>query len=146
MAAFDLFNGNSSYDSMEPELFGSWDWRSENITKCVGAVAVRDVNKTMMNAYHALLLFITFIIIFSMTTAITSKDVKTILTKRRWDLIIGCLLQIFLAPALYFGFALALKLDDKDALGLVVFGCCPGAPLLTLAVLWTRFDVTLRFV
>eukprot|EP00057_Strongylocentrotus_purpuratus_P035099 XP_797694.4 PREDICTED: ileal sodium/bile acid cotransporter [Strongylocentrotus purpuratus] len=71
------------------------------------------------------------VIIVSFVTMGTTIDLKLIWERLRrpWAVLIGMLCQFFIMPALAFGLAKALSLDNASAIGLVLDGSCPGGYL-----------------
>lgn len=66
--------------------------------------------------------------IISYVTMGAKSDLTIIKEKltRPWAVLIGMVCQFFIMPSLAFGLAHLFKVDDSTAVGLVIYGSCPG--------------------
>jgi len=92
--------------------------------------------------YNTMLILITIIIMFSMGTSITIKSLKLILS-RPVGPILGFVCQSLILPAVCFGYAIALDLDDNLAIGMVLTGSCPGGTISNIIAFWAKADIIL---
>ena len=63
--------------------------------------------------------------------------------RRPWGVIVGALCQFLIMPLLAFALAKITHLDNVSAVGLIIFGCCPGGWLSNIFSLLLDCDLAL---
>ena len=82
------------------------------------------------------------IIMFGMGLTLEIKDFALVFTKPKY-ILIGCLAQFIIMPALAYGLSLAFALDAALMAGVVLVGTCPGGTSSNVITYLSRGDVAL---
>ena len=82
------------------------------------------------------------IIMFGMGLTLDIKDFALVFTKPKY-ILIGCLAQFIIMPALAYGLSLAFALDAALMAGVVLVGTCPGGTSSNVITYLSRGDVAL---
>ena len=69
--------------------------------------------------------YLLMVVMFGMGLTMKAKDFAVVFTRPR-DVIIGCLAQYLIMPALAFGLGKVFGLNDELLVGVVLTGTCPG--------------------
>ena len=79
---------------------------------------------------------------FGMGLTLNARDFEVVFSRPK-DVIIGCLAQFLVMPALAWLLARAFMLDDALALGVVLVGCCPGGTASNVITYLSKGDLAL---
>ncbi len=82
------------------------------------------------------------IIMFGMGLTLEIKDFALVFTKPKY-ILIGCLAQFIIMPALAYGLSLAFALDAALMAGVILVGTCPGGTSSNVITYLSRGDVAL---
>ena len=82
------------------------------------------------------------IIMFGMGLTLEIKDFALVFTKPKY-ILLGCLAQFIIMPALAYGLSLAFALDAALMAGVVLVGTCPGGTSSNVITYLSRGDVAL---
>ncbi|KAJ8301611.1 hypothetical protein KUTeg_020598 [Tegillarca granosa] len=104
-----------------------------------------NINPTLKKALDVLLIAVMALIMLSLGCTIKLSVLKQEI-RRPIGVGIGLLCQFILFPAVTFGLAHALRLQQWDALGMIMLGTCPGGSISNLATYWSGGDVALSVI
>ena len=82
------------------------------------------------------------LVMFGMGLTLNARDFEVVFSRPK-DVIIGCLAQFLIMPALAWLLARAFMLDDALALGVVLVGCCPGGTASNVITYLSKGDLAL---
>ncbi len=82
------------------------------------------------------------LVMFGMGLTLNARDFEVVFSRPK-DVIIGCLAQFLVMPALAWLLARAFMLDDALALGVVLVGCCPGGTASNVITYLSKGDLAL---
>lgn len=82
------------------------------------------------------------LVMFGMGLTLNARDFEVVFSRPK-DVIIGCLAQFLIMPALAWLLARAFMLDDALALGVVLVGCCPGGTASNVIAYLSKGDLAL---
>ena len=82
------------------------------------------------------------LVMFGMGLTLNTRDFEVVFSRPK-DVIIGCLAQFLIMPALAWLLARAFMLDDALALGVVLVGCCPGGTASNVITYLSKGDLAL---
>lgn len=82
------------------------------------------------------------VIMFGMGMTLNPNDFRIVFSRPK-DVILGCLAQFTIMPALAWLLARAFSLDDALALGVVLVGCCPGGTASNVITYLAKGDLAL---
>ncbi len=82
------------------------------------------------------------LVMFGMGLTLNARDFEVVFSRPK-DVIIGCLAQFIIMPALAWLLARAFMLDDALALGVVLVGCCPGGTASNVITYLSKGDLAL---
>ena len=82
------------------------------------------------------------LVMFGMGLTLNARDFEVVFSRPK-DVIIGCLAQFLIMPALAWLLARAFMLDDALALGVVLVGCCPGGTASNVITYLSKGDMAL---
>ncbi|KAJ8301610.1 hypothetical protein KUTeg_020597 [Tegillarca granosa] len=114
---------------------------STNVSKNVGPYIDPMLNK----ANDVILITLMAVIMLSLGCTIELSVLKQEI-RRPIGVGIGLLCQFILFPAVTFGLAHAFRLQQWDALGMIMLGTCPGGSISNLATYWSGGDVALSVI
>ena len=82
------------------------------------------------------------LVMFGMGLTLNARDFEVVFSRPK-DVIIGCLAQFLIMPALAWLLARVFMLDDALALGVVLVGCCPGGTASNVITYLSKGDLAL---
>ena len=82
------------------------------------------------------------LVMFGMGLTLNARDFEVVFSRPK-DVIIGCLAQFLIMPALAWLLARAFMLDDALAIGVVLVGCCPGGTASNVITYLSKGDLAL---
>ena len=82
------------------------------------------------------------IVMFGMGLTLDFKDFALVFTKPKY-ILLGCLAQFIIMPALAYGLSLAFALDAALMAGVILVGTCPGGTSSNVITYLSRGDVAL---
>ena len=82
------------------------------------------------------------VIMFGMGLTLELKDFALVFTKPKY-ILLGCLAQFIIMPALAYGLSLAFALDAALMAGVILVGTCPGGTASNVITYLSRGDVAL---
>ncbi|ELU03907.1 hypothetical protein CAPTEDRAFT_216306 [Capitella teleta] len=116
-------------------------WLSTGQTPTNGTT-LPPTDPTLLLAYNIAMLITTAWLMFSMGSGTRIEVIKERL-KRPVGPIIGLICQFFILPALMFGFAHALDVDDGISIGMILTASCPGGSVSNMLTFWCHGDLDL---
>ncbi|KAJ8301616.1 hypothetical protein KUTeg_020603 [Tegillarca granosa] len=103
------------------------------------------LNPAIQQANDIILISLMTLIMLSLGCTINLSMLKQEI-RRPIGVFIGLFCQFILFPAVTFGLAHALRLQQLDALGMIMLGTCPGGSISNLATYWSGGDVVLSVI
>ena len=82
------------------------------------------------------------VIMFGMGLTLKVEDFRVVFTRPK-DVLIGCLAQFTVMPALAFGLSRLFGLDEALTIGVVLVGCCPGGTASNVITYLAKGDLAL---
>ena len=86
--------------------------------------------------------YLLMIVMFGMGLTMRAEDFAVLFTKPR-DMIIGCLAQFLIMPALAFGLGKLFGLNDELLVGVILVGTCPGGTSSNVITFLSRGDTAM---
>lgn len=102
-----------------------------------------DIDPAVKKTLDILLVVIMAMVMLSLGCTVELAHLKSEI-KKPIGICIGMFCQFIMFPPIAFGLAHALKLQQYDALGMVMLGTCPGGHISNIATYWSDGDVALR--
>ena len=82
------------------------------------------------------------VIMFGMGLTLKVEDFRVVFTRPK-DVLVGCLAQFTVMPALAFGLSRLFGLDEALTIGVVLVGCCPGGTASNVITYLAKGDLAL---
>ena len=82
------------------------------------------------------------VIMFGMGLTLKPEDFRVVFSRPK-DVLIGCLAQFTVMPALAFGLSRLFGLDEALTIGVVLVGCCPGGTASNVITYLAKGDLAL---
>ena len=82
------------------------------------------------------------VIMFGMGLTLKPEDFRVVFSRPK-DVLIGCLAQFTVMPALAFGLSRLFGLDEALTIGVVLVGCCPGGTASNVSTYLAKGDLAL---
>ena len=86
--------------------------------------------------------YLLMLVMFGMGLTMRAEDFAVLFTKPR-DMIIGCLAQFLIMPALAFGLGKLFGLNDELLVGVILVGTCPGGTSSNVITFLSRGDTAM---
>ena len=86
--------------------------------------------------------YLLLIVMFGMGLTMKTEDFAVLFTKPR-DMVIGCLAQFLIMPALAFGLGKAFGLNEELLVGVILVGTCPGGTSSNVITYLSKGDTAL---
>ena len=86
--------------------------------------------------------YLLMIVMFGMGLTMKTEDFAVLFTKPR-DMVIGCLAQFLIMPALAFGLGKAFGLNEELLVGVILVGTCPGGTSSNVITYLSKGDTAL---
>ena len=82
------------------------------------------------------------VIMFGMGLTLKVEDFRVVFTRPK-DVLVGCLAQFTVMPALAFGLSRLFGLDEALTIGVILVGCCPGGTASNVITYLAKGDLAL---